>query len=360
MSFLLLKLFFGFCVWVCVTKMRKQIEKQKIQFQRKMKKNKIMGSFFLLSFRFIIFVCSLVFLDWNFRYTKSFFWLNKQLLIFCLFCLHAFSFLFLFFLRLLNNLPLERTQVTTAGREEVLVPNTPRDVRDVRAVPFGLVRVRATHQRPAAVQTPTDARVVEDLDEAGVLNRREVALAAGLGHGVDIAAVAVFRPDALHVPAEDRRERRPLLVLEVAALGVLVLVGDFVEEQFVGLRARLDVLGVGAEVNVQDDGVVTAAHTHRAVRALDVVEGDSVVGGARGEVLATWAVLDALHTLVVATHELVLIESVAGVVVQHLHGAVLETDGDLRRVGAPRDAQRGFLELEPMKHAALLNVPHAH
>eukprot|EP00968_Pinguiococcus_pyrenoidosus_P008181 scaffold576_cov260-Pinguiococcus_pyrenoidosus.AAC.45 len=178
--------------------------------------------------------------------------------------------------------PLKDTSVVASAGHERAVEGAETHVRYVAAVACELLRLGAADE----------ARVPKHFDFAKVVGGRHEAARAGSGDGVDVGTVSLSRPDALDRPAQSACPRRPSGVLQTLRRRDLLPAAHVAEEQLVRAVGGLEVLGVGAEVQVGYVAVVLAedrplAQLHLkpsvALASLDGVQVDAIVVRAHGQ-----------------------------------------------------------------------------
>mmetsp|Transcript_15487 Transcript_15487/g.58685 ORF Transcript_15487/g.58685 Transcript_15487/m.58685 type:complete len:555 (+) Transcript_15487:216-1880(+) len=151
--------------------------------------------------------------------------------------------------------PLHQSLVVSSGAEQtegsVVAGRREGHARDVRAVSAEL------HGLPHVV---LDAREPVKLHASEVVARRDDGLRRVHGHRVDVRAVRVRRPHALHVPVERAPDGVPVLVLHrLRAPRHVVARRHVVEEKLVRPGGGPGHAAVGAEVHAEHGGGGAAA-----------------------------------------------------------------------------------------------------
>ena len=136
---------------------------------------------------------------------------------------------------------------------------------------------------PAVVGATDVARVPEQLHQPVVVRDRDNLSVRAARHGVDVRAVRVLRPDALHGPPQRARPRVPARVFQRRREAHRLALRDLPEQQLVVPGGALQVPPVLGPVHARDVRAVTLAHAHALVRAVAVVEVDEVVVRRDGE-----------------------------------------------------------------------------
>mmetsp|Transcript_19770 Transcript_19770/g.41056 ORF Transcript_19770/g.41056 Transcript_19770/m.41056 type:complete len:676 (-) Transcript_19770:2195-4222(-) len=164
-------------------------------------------------------------------------------------------------------LPLEDTIVPSAGSHEELVPLSEPAVGNVRAMPpvLGARRLRV------------DARKGEELHEAEIVSSHKDVALFRAAHHVDVCAVRVGGPNALHRPAEGAGPRVPLGVAKATGAANLLASVGLREQQLVATAIGLQEAPVSREVQVRDVAVVLVELGLFLEVSEDVIEVNGVV-----------------------------------------------------------------------------------
>ena len=242
--------------------------------------------------------------------------------------------------------PLERAPVAAAhGDEKLIVVAEPR-VGDVRAVAQVAVVIRASHV----------AGVPEQFDQAKVVRGGHHGAVGAAAARVDVRAVGVLRPHALHRPSEGGRPRVPLGILERGGKLDLLAPGNLPEHQLVITTVGLQITTVLAPVQVGDVAAVALAHADALEISRGVVHVHKVIVASHRQPPAGRRELDVTYALAPV---LLGDELVPGVGVEDDEPAAEETRGDELSVGGVGSGSNLRAHVSHRDLPSLVHVVHA-
>lgn len=175
-------------------------------------------------------------------------------------------------------LPLHEGLIVSTNRVETLVVGGEHGADDV----LGVTTVRSG-------LSTLSAWVTEEANETEVITGGEEHTIVGASDAVDVSTIGARGIDTLSLPAELDGLAGPDSAGGVrSAGGILLAVGDGVEEELVGTAVGADVFVVGAPIQGHDVGVVSGALADEGEVLLGVVDVDIVVVGANSKILVAW------------------------------------------------------------------------